>query len=38
MPLPPPEAHTLRIRITWSESDEPLWDRPAHEIQIALPA
>ena len=47
MPLPPPPATTLRIRITWNASDvvrmpwdapaRPIWERPAHEVRVSLP-
>ena len=46
MPLPPPPATTLRIRITWNASyvvrmpwDAParsIWERPAHEVRVSL--
>jgi len=45
MPLPPPAATILRIRITWDECavrmpwDPPLpsiWERPAHEVRVSL--
>jgi hypothetical protein len=47
MPLPPPAATMLRIRIRWDACgvirmpwDAPLssiWERPAHEVQVSLP-
>lgn len=47
MPLPPPAATMLRIRIRWEASGvvrmpwEPshssIWDRPAHEVRVSLP-
>ena len=47
MPLPPPAATMLRIRIRFDASgvirmpwDAPLssiWERPAHEVQVSLP-
>jgi len=47
MPIPPPAATTLRIRIRWDASpviqmpwDVPLssiWERPAHEVRVSLP-
>jgi hypothetical protein len=47
MPLPPPPATALRIRITWNGSyvvrmlwDAParsIWERPAHEVRVSLP-
>jgi hypothetical protein len=47
MPLPPPPATTLRIRITWNASDvvrmpwdapaRSIWERPAHEVRVSLP-
>jgi hypothetical protein len=36
MPLPPPEATMLRIRITWDASGASIWERPAHEVQVSL--
>ena len=37
MPLPPPTATMLRIRITWDASCSSIWDRPAHEVRVSLP-
>jgi hypothetical protein len=46
MPLPPPAATILRIRITWEASVirmpgdaslPPIWNRPAHEVRVSLP-
>ena len=47
LPLPPPLATMLRIRITWDVPqlvqmpwDAPLssiWERPAHEVRVSLP-
>jgi hypothetical protein len=47
LPLPPPPATMLRIRITWDAPqvvrmpwDAPLssiWERPAHEVRVSLP-
>jgi hypothetical protein len=47
VPLPPPAARVLQIRITWVASDtirmpwEPslpsIWETPAHEIRVSLP-
>ena len=46
MPLPPPAATILRIRITWEASvirmpwdasPPPIWNRPAHEVRVSLP-
>jgi hypothetical protein len=38
MPLPPPTATTLRIRITWDASPASIWQVPAHEVRVSLPA
>jgi len=37
MPLPPPAATTLRIRITWDTSLSSIWEGPAHEVRVSLP-
>jgi hypothetical protein len=46
MPLPPPAATILRIRITWEASGirmpwdasrSSVWNRPAHEVRVSLP-
>ena len=47
MPLPPPPATTLRIRLTWNASHGirmpwdalalSIWERPAHEVRVSLP-
>jgi hypothetical protein len=47
MPLPPPAATMLRIRITWDASGvirmpwhasrPSIWKRPAHEVRVSLP-
>jgi hypothetical protein len=46
MPLPPPAATILRIRITWEASvirmpwdasPPSIWTRPAHEVRVSLP-
>lgn len=46
MPLPPPAATILRIRITWEASvirmpwdasPPSMWDTPAHEVHVSLP-
>jgi hypothetical protein len=37
LPLPPPAATTLRIRITWDTPGLLIWDRPAHEVRVSLP-
>jgi hypothetical protein len=46
MPLPPPAATILRIRITWEASairmpwdasPSSIWKRPAHEVRVSLP-
>ena len=36
MPLPPPAATVLRIRITWDASLSSIRVRPAHEIRVSL--
>ena len=36
MPLPPPAATTLRIRIAWDASRSSTWERPAHEVRASL--
>jgi hypothetical protein len=35
MPLPPPTATTLRIRITWDASPGSIWQVPAHEVRVS---
>jgi hypothetical protein len=37
MPLPPPAATMLRIRITWDASLSPIGEGPAHEVRVSLP-
>jgi hypothetical protein len=47
MPLPPPAATTLRIRIRWEAAGvirmpweaslSSVWDGPAHEVRVSLP-
>jgi hypothetical protein len=37
MPLPPPAATTLRIRIAWDASRSSIWEGPAHEVRVSLP-
>jgi hypothetical protein len=37
MPLPPPAATMLRIRITWDASPASIWEGPAHEVLVWLP-
>ena len=37
MPLPPPAATMLRIRITWDASRSSIWEGPAHEVRVSLP-
>lgn len=47
MPLPPPPATTLRIRLTWNASQgfqmpwnapaRSIWERTAHEVRGSLP-
>lgn len=36
VPLPPPAATMLRIRIAWDASRSSVWERPAHEVRISL--
>ena len=36
MPLPQEHASLLRVRMSWSRDSTPLWQRPAHELRIAL--
>ena len=36
MPLPPPAATTLRIRIAWDASRSSTWGIPAHEVRVSL--
>lgn len=36
MPLPPPAATMLRIRMTWDASVSSIWERPAHEVRVSL--
>jgi hypothetical protein len=47
VPVPPPPAGMLRIRITWNASGvirmpwdaspTSIWERPAHEVRVSLP-
>jgi hypothetical protein len=37
MPLPPPAATMLRIRISWDASLSSIWEGPAHEVRVSLP-
>jgi hypothetical protein len=37
MPLPPPAATMLRIRITWDASLSSIWEGPALEVRVSLP-
>jgi hypothetical protein len=37
MPLPPPTATMLRIRITWEASLSSIWEGPAYEVRVSLP-
>jgi hypothetical protein len=37
MPLPPPAATMLRIRMTWDASRSSIWEGPAHEVRVSLP-
>jgi hypothetical protein len=37
LPLPPPAATVLRIRIAWEPSVSSIWDGPAHEVRVSLP-
>jgi hypothetical protein len=36
MPLPQEHASLLRVRFSWSQDSTSLWQRPAHELRIAL--
>lgn len=36
MPLPQEKASLLRVRMSWSSGCTSLWQRPAHELRIAL--
>ena len=36
MPLPPPAATMLRIRMTWDASVSSTWERRAHEVRVSL--
>lgn len=36
MPLPPPAATTLHIRIAWDASSSAIWEKPAHEVRVSL--
>jgi hypothetical protein len=36
MPRPQPHASLLRVRMSWSHDPTSLWERPAHELRIAL--
>lgn len=36
LPLTPPRAALLRVRISWSQDAKPLWERPAYELRIKL--
>jgi hypothetical protein len=36
VPLPPPAATMLRIRITWDASRSSIWEGPAYEVRISL--
>jgi hypothetical protein len=36
VPLPPPAATTLRIRITWRAARSSIWKQPAHEARVSL--
>jgi hypothetical protein len=37
LPLPPPAATMLRIRISWDASLSSIWEGPAHEVRVSLP-
>ena len=36
VPLPPPPASLLWVRMSWSQDSSSLWQRPAHELRITL--
>lgn len=36
MPLPPPAATMLRVRIAWDASRSSIWEEPAHEVRVSL--
>jgi hypothetical protein len=36
VPLPPPQASMLRVRMSWATGSTSLWDDPAHETRITL--
>lgn len=36
VPVPPPPALFLRVRMTWSKESRSLWEGPAHELRISL--
>lgn len=36
LPLPPPRASQLRVRVSWANDPKSLWERPAYELRITL--
>ena len=36
MPLPPPAATKLRLRISWAASLSSIWEGPASEVRVSL--
>jgi hypothetical protein len=38
VPLPQRDASLLRVRMSWAQGFTSLWEHPAHELQIRLPA
>ena len=36
LPLPQGDTSLLRVRMSWAEGATSLWERPAHELRIAL--
>jgi hypothetical protein len=36
LPLAPPQASWLRVRMRWSPDSSSPWQRPAHELRITL--
>jgi len=36
VPVPPPDAALLRVRMSWSARARSLWDGPAYELRVTL--
>jgi hypothetical protein len=36
VPVPPPQATILSVRMSWSKASSSLWEGPAHELRISL--